>query len=116
MRRGPEATTRGLMLKTGEADIAYALDAPDAEDIRNTPGLQVVPSKHASIFWVEFPDQWDPKSPWHDQRLRLAVNYALYRQMINQAGCLGFFPPAWNILPLVMGFSLHNLALPLDLS
>src|SRR6266478_1726924 len=60
MRSVPEATTRALMLKTGEADIAYALDGPDAEDIQKTPGLQVVPSKHASIFWIEFPDQWDP--------------------------------------------------------
>src|SRR2546430_14407334 len=53
MRSVPEATTRALMLKTGEADIAYALDGPDAEDIQKTPGLQVVPSKHASIFWIE---------------------------------------------------------------
>ena len=115
MRSVPEATTRALMLKTGEADIAYALDAPDAEDIKNTPGLQVVPSKHASIFWVEFPDQWDPKSPWHDQRLRLAVNYALDRQMINEAGCLGLCPPAGVIVPRVMDFALQVPALPQDL-
>jgi peptide/nickel transport system substrate-binding protein len=115
MRSVPEATTRALMLKTGEADIAYALDAPDAEDIKNTPGLQVVPSKHASIFWVEFPDQWDPKSPWHDQRLRLAVNYALDRQMINEAGCLGLCPPAGNIVPRVMDFALQVPALSQDL-
>src|SRR5438132_8099946 len=115
MRSVPEATTRALMLKTGEADIAYALDGPDAEDIKNTPGLQVVASKHASIFWVEFPDQWDPKSPWHDQRMRLAVNYALDRQMINEAGCLGFCPPAGIIVPRVMDFALQVPALPQDL-
>ena len=115
MRSVPEATTRALMLKTGEADIAYALDAPDAEDIKNTPGLQVVPSKHASIFWVEFPDQWDPKSPWRDRRLRLAVNYALDRQMINEAGCLGLCPPAGNIVPRVMDFALQVPALAQDL-
>jgi len=115
MRSVPEATTRALMLKTGEADIAYALDGPDAEDIKNTPGLQVVASKHASIFWVEFPDQWDAKSPWHDERLRLAVNYALDRQMINEAGCLGFCPPAGVIVPRVMDFALQVPALPQDL-
>ena len=27
----PEATTRALMVRTGEADIAYAVDGPDAE-------------------------------------------------------------------------------------
>src|SRR2546429_4172582 len=54
MRSVPEATTRALMLKTGEADIAYALDGIDAEGIKNDPKLKVVASKHASIFWVEF--------------------------------------------------------------
>jgi len=29
-----------------------------------------VASKHASVFWIEFPAQWDTKSPWHDFRLR----------------------------------------------
>jgi peptide/nickel transport system substrate-binding protein len=116
MRSVPEATTRALMLKTGEADIAYALDGPDAEDIKNTPGLQIVPSKHASIFWVEFPDQWDAKSPWHDKRLRLAVNYALDRQAINEAACMGFCPPAGVIVPRVMDFALQVPALPQDLA
>src|SRR6266704_139378 len=64
MRSVPEATTRALMLKTGEADIAYALDGIDAEGIKADPKLKVVATKHASIFWVEFTEQWDPKSPW----------------------------------------------------
>jgi len=63
MRSVPEATTRALMLKTGEADIAYALDGIDAEGINNDSKLKVVATKHASIFWVEFTEQWDPKSP-----------------------------------------------------
>src|SRR4030095_8425582 len=95
------------MWRTGEADIAYALDGPDAEDIKNTPGLQIVPSKHASIFWIEFPDQWDAKSPWHDKRLRLAANLALDRKRINEAACLGFCPPAGVIVPRVMDFALQ---------
>src|SRR6266568_5814531 len=114
MRSVPEATTRALMLKTGEADIAYALDGPDAEDIKNTPGLQVVASKHASIFWIEFPDQWDPKSPWHDIRLRQAVNYALDRKATNEAACLGFCPPAGVIVPRVMDFALQVPPHPYD--
>ena len=40
MRGIPDGTTRAAVLKTGEADIAYALDGPDAEsvkrDARNT--------------------------------------------------------------------------------
>ena len=32
MKSVPEATTRAVMLKTGEADISFVLDGPDAED------------------------------------------------------------------------------------
>jgi peptide/nickel transport system substrate-binding protein len=92
MRSVPDANTRAVMLKSGDADISYVLDGPDAEDIRRDPRMQVVASKHASIFWVEFPEQWDQGSPWHDRRLRLAVSYALDRKRINEAACLGFCP------------------------
>jgi peptide/nickel transport system substrate-binding protein len=107
MRSVPEATTRALMLKTGEADIAYVLDGPDAEDIQRDKRMQLVASKHASIFWIEFTEQWDPKSPWHDVRLRRAVNHALDRTRINEAACLGFCPPAGAIVPRVMDFALQ---------
>jgi peptide/nickel transport system substrate-binding protein len=107
MRSIPDATTRALTVKTGEADIAYVLDGVDAEGLKNTPGVQIVATKHAGIFWMEFTEQWDPKSPWHDKRLRLAANYALDRQQINEAGCLGFCPPAGVIVPRVMDFALQ---------
>jgi len=115
MRSVPDATTRALMVKTGEADMAYALDGVDAEGIKGDPGVEIVATKHASIFWIEFSEQWDPKSPWHDQRLRLAVNYALDRQRINEAACLGFCPPAGVIVPRVMDFALQVEAMPYDL-
>jgi peptide/nickel transport system substrate-binding protein len=107
MKGVPDSTTRAAMLKTGEADIAYALDGPDAEAVKRDPRLQIVPSKHASINWLEFAEQWDPKSPWADKRLRLAVNYALNRQAINEAACLGYCPPAGVIVPRVMDFALQ---------
>ncbi len=115
MKSVPEATTRAVMLKSGEADISFVLDGPEAESLRRDPRFQVVASKHASIFWVEFTEQWDPKSPWHDKRLRLAVNYALNREQINQAACLGFCPPAGVIVPRVMDFALQVEPLPYDL-
>jgi len=107
MKSVPEATTRAVMLRSGEADIAAVLDGPDAEGVKRDSRMQVVPSKHASIFWVEFADQWDPKSPWHDKRLRLAVNHALNRQQINEAACLGLCPPAGVIVPRIMDFALQ---------
>src|SRR5216684_4154491 len=87
MKSVPEGTTRVAMLKNVEADIAYALDGEDALNVRRDPRLQLVPSKHASIYWIEFAEQWDPKSPWHDKRMRLAVNHALNRQSITEASC-----------------------------
>jgi peptide/nickel transport system substrate-binding protein len=114
MKSVPESTTRAVMLKTGEADISYVLDGPDAEAIQKDPRMQVVASKHASIFWIEFTEQWDAKSPWHDKRLRLAVNLALDRKRINEAACLGFCPPAGVIVPRVMDFALQVEPLPYD--
>ena len=116
MRSVPEATTRAVMVKTGEADFGLVLDGPDAEGIRRDPRMQVVSSKHASIFWIEFTEQWDPKSPWHDPRLRLAANLALDRQQINEAACLGFCPPAGVIVPRVMDFALQAAPPPYDLA
>jgi len=56
-------------------------------------------------MWLEFADQWDPKSPWHDQRVRLAFNYAVDRAAISEAACLGFCPPTGSIIPRPMDFA-----------
>jgi peptide/nickel transport system substrate-binding protein len=37
----PEATTRVAMIKRGEVDIAYLLDAPQAEEIKRDPNLRL---------------------------------------------------------------------------
>jgi peptide/nickel transport system substrate-binding protein len=112
MKSVPESTTRAVMLKTGEIDIAYVLDGPDAEAVQKDSRMRIVPSKHASIFWIEFTEQWDAKSPWHDKRMRLAANLALDRKRINEAACLGFCPPAGVIVPRVMDFALQVEAPP----
>jgi peptide/nickel transport system substrate-binding protein len=114
MKSVPESTTRLVMLKKGEADIAYALDGPEAEEAKRDGRLQVVASKHAAIFWIEFAEQWDPKSPWHDKRMRQAVNYALDRKAINEAACVGLCPPAGVIVPRVMDFALQVEPHPYD--
>ena len=107
MKSVPEGTTRVAMLKSGEADIAFALDGEDAANVKRDARLQLVATRHASIFWIEFADQWDPKSPWADKRLRLAVNHALDRKAINESACLGHCPPAGVIVPRVMDFALQ---------
>src|SRR5262249_40398795 len=84
----PEAATRLAMLKKGEVDIAYLLDAPMAEELKQDPKFKLAFSGGIGIFFLDFFDQWDPKSPWHDKRVRLAANYAIDRQTLNEAETL----------------------------
>jgi peptide/nickel transport system substrate-binding protein len=114
MKGVPEGTTRLAMLKRGEADIAFALEGEVAEEVKRDPKLQLVDTRHASIQWLDFAEQWDPKSPWHDKRVRLAANYAIDRQAINEAACLGFYPPTAVIIPRVMDFALQTEPLQYD--
>lgn len=114
MRSVPDGDTRALMVKTGEADIAIALQSVAAQGLMDDPKIKIVATKHASCMWIEFPDQYDDKSPWHDKRIRLAVAYAIDREGINKAACLGFCPPAGVIVPRVMPFALQVEPFPYD--
>jgi peptide/nickel transport system substrate-binding protein len=107
IRGVPDVTTRLAMLKRQEADFVSALQGAAAEEAMRDSNLKVVDTRHPSIFWIEFADQWDPKSPWADKRLRLAVNYALDRKAISDAACLGFCPPAGVIIPRLMDYALQ---------
>ena len=95
----PDESTRLAALKRGEVDIAYSIRGALAEELRRTPGLSLKPAVIQAPFWLYFADQWDPKSPWHDKRVRLAANYAIDRQAINQAETLGFSKVTWSIVP-----------------
>ncbi|HWN91240.1 MAG TPA: ABC transporter substrate-binding protein, partial [Verrucomicrobiae bacterium] len=94
----PDETTRAAALKSGEVDVAFLLSGPTAEDIRRTPGLRLV-APLLGIFWLDFPDQWDPKSPWADRRVRLAASLALDRQALNEAETIGLSRPVGSIVP-----------------
>jgi peptide/nickel transport system substrate-binding protein len=110
----PDVSTRLALLKSQGADFVSALQGAAAEEARRDPNVQVVDTRHPSIYWIEFADQWDPKSPWADKRLRLAVNYALDRQAISEAACLSFCPPAGVIVPRLMDYALQVEPPPYD--
>ena len=107
MKSVPEGTTRLAMLKKGEADMAFLLEGPEAENVTKDPRLSLQATRHASAMWIEFAEQWDAKSPWHDRRVRLAVNHALDRKGISDTACLGHCPPLGVVVPPVMDFALH---------
>ena len=100
----PDEATRLAMLKRGEADVVYLLQAELAEEVRRTAGLTLRPTPIVSTHWLAFLDQWDPKSPWHDRRVRLAANHALNRQAVNEALTLGFSRITWSIIPQSFDF------------
>src|SRR5438876_1305551 len=100
----PDISTRLAMLKRGETDIAYGVSGEIGEEVRRTPGLTLRPTPFVSAHWLVFVDQWDSSSPWHDRRVRLAANYAVDRQAINQAETLGFSRITGSLIPTSFDF------------
>jgi peptide/nickel transport system substrate-binding protein len=84
----PDGSTRLAALKGGEVDLVYWISGELAEELQRTPGL-TLKRVHTAPFWVYFPEQWDPGSPWHDQRVRLAASLAIDRKTINEASTFG---------------------------
>jgi peptide/nickel transport system substrate-binding protein len=108
-RSVPEETTRLSMLKRGEADIAYLLQGPLAEEAKADPKLKLAPVYPPNATWINFVEQWDGKSPWQDVRVRQAANHALDHQALNEAETLGLSKLTGSIIPRAMEF-----ALPID--
>ncbi|PYM78078.1 MAG: hypothetical protein DME13_29655 [Candidatus Rokuibacteriota bacterium] len=102
----PEATTRLAMLKRGEVDIAYLFDGPMAEEVKRDPNLKLAFSGGIGITYVDFLDQWDPKSPWHDRRVRLAASLAIDRKTLSMAETLGASRPTGGMVPRSFEFAL----------
>ena len=100
----PDDSTRLAMLKRGEADIVYSLRGVLGEEVKKTPGLAFKPTLTTFTEWILFTEQWNPKSPWADKRVRLAANLAVDRQAINQAEYLGAGRPTFSIIPRGMDF------------
>ena len=100
----PDEATRLAALKRGEVDIAYSITGPLAEELKRTPGLLLKPTYMPFTSWLVPVDQWDPKSPWHDRRVRLAANLAVDREGINQASYLGLAKVASSMIPSQMEY------------
>ena len=94
-----DEATRAAMLRRGEADIAYTFRGPIAESLKGAPGVTLKPTLFNAVYWMMFTEQWDPKSPWADRRVRLAVSHAIDRPAINQSLTLGFSRITGGIIP-----------------
>jgi peptide/nickel transport system substrate-binding protein len=101
----PEASTRLAMLKNQEADVTYAIYGTLAEEVQRDKTLKLEPTL-AGTEWGIFVDMYDPKSPWHDKRVRLAANHAVNRQALNEAETLGYSKLMGGIIPDTFDFAL----------
>jgi peptide/nickel transport system substrate-binding protein len=95
----PDETTRLAALKRGEVDIVYSIRGELAEELKRSPGLGLKAVVLQGTYWIYFADQWDAKSPWHDQRVRQAAGLAINRPAINEALTLGFSKITGSIIP-----------------
>jgi len=114
MRSIADETTRAAAVKTGEVDIAYLFGGPVAEELKRSPGVKIVAPLLYGMYWLDFLDQWDPKSPWHDRRVRLAANLAIDRNAINQSEMLGLGKLAASNVPPEFDFALKLEPPPYD--
>lgn len=114
MRSIPDETTRAAAVKTGEVDLAYLFSGAIASDLQRTPGVRVVAPLLYGVYWLDFLDQWDPKSPWHDRRVRQAASLAIDRNAINQAEMLGLGRAGGAFVPPEFDFALKMDPLPFD--
>ena len=99
LRAIPDEATRLVALKRGEVDIAYLFRGELAEELVRSKGLTSKPIVTDVPFWLYFADQWDPKSPWHDRRVRLAASLAIDRKTINEALTLGHSRITGSMIP-----------------
>jgi len=104
-RSMPDETTRAAALKAGDVDSAYLLSGPTAEEVKRTPGLRLAAAMPPGVVFLDLPEQWDPKSPWHDLRVRQAAGAALDRAALSQAETLGLSRPTGGLIPRVLDFS-----------
>jgi peptide/nickel transport system substrate-binding protein len=95
----PDESTRLAALNRGEVDIAYSIRGELAQELLKTPGLVLKPVVLQAPNWLYFPEQWDPRSPWHDLRVRQAANLALDRDGMSKALFLGYCKTTNSIVP-----------------
>src|SRR5262245_44606679 len=100
----PDEATRLVALKRGEVDIIYLIRGELAEELARTKGLTLKPIVSKGTFWLYFADQWDTRSPWHDQRVRRAAIFAIDYETMNQALTLGHSKITGSIIPNIFEY------------
>ena len=99
----PDPSTRLAALKRGEVDLVFSLVGELADEAKRTPGV-TLKAVYPSVHWLSFTEQWDPKSPWHDRRVRLAANLAIDRRALDQVRTGGLSRVTGSIIPTTVEY------------
>jgi peptide/nickel transport system substrate-binding protein len=100
----PDRTTRLAMLKTG-GGYQMPDGRPQAATIKADAKLRLAKVIRRRLGG-SFPEQWNPKSPWNDRRVRLAATLAVDKDP-ERSGRLGFSRLTGSIIPSGMAFALR---------
>ena len=100
----PDESTRLIALKRGEVDFAYSIRGELAAEVKRSPGLKLQVAQDGATYWMYFPEQWDPKSPWSNPKVRRAAALGLDYESINAALNLGYSRITSNIIPQHLPF------------
>lgn len=92
----PDPMTAMASLKRGELDAWMGVDPVSAKQLQSAKGLKVIPNP-ALHNLLQF-NSTDPKSPWSDKRMRMALEYALNKEKLAKSVGRGFFVPVYNII------------------
>ena len=121
-----EVTTKLAALKAGQIDLAVGLPIQNVEEIRNTPGLQVLSQEfsaaygtvafnvHANnTFFDPVPGPGDANfHPIADRRVRQAIQFAIDKEAINKVALLGLGDTDCNFIPPALAWAYEPLDCP----
>jgi ABC-type transport system substrate-binding protein len=88
VRSVPDAATRLAMIERDEADLIYFIPGDLVPRVQREKKIMLAPVLSGN-WWLEFPGFQDPKSPFHDKRVRQAISLAIDREAMNDAECAG---------------------------
>jgi peptide/nickel transport system substrate-binding protein len=110
----PEDTTRLAKLQAGEVDIINGCPYPSVREVEKSPSLKIIkfPADHPTCQ-VVFSTR-NPRTPWHDKRVRLAMAYAIDCGAIIKNVLYGI-PHRWAFLaPYELGYDPNLKPYPYD--
>lgn len=92
----PEAPTRGMLLKSGEAQISIILPPDIATGYMNNPDYTVQQQEIPRVRMLQFNNG---RAPFNDKRVRQAVSYAIDRKAIITSVLEGIGSPGAGLFP-----------------